>query len=71
MKNKLTMVILTILTITGLVLIIPSAIQWQALLIQAGLGNSAPLASGVLQMAGGMICLAIVWGIVRPTQNNV
>jgi uncharacterized membrane protein YidH (DUF202 family) len=65
--NTLKLVILSIFAIVGLALIAPAAAQWQALQIQAGLGDNAPLQSAIIKMLGGMVCMAIAWFGLKST----
>lgn len=69
MKKFLLLSALTVLTLAGLALILPAAAQWDALQIQAGLGNPQPLTSATVKMAGGLACLALVWFSLKATRN--
>jgi hypothetical protein len=56
-----TLTVITIFALAGLALVLPGAAQWEALQIQAGLGNGQPLTDAIVKMAGGIVCLAIAW----------
>lgn len=69
MKKILVLAGNTILVLIGLALVLPGAVIWQALQIQAGLGNTAPLQAEVVKMAFGMVCLAISWFWLKATRT--
>lgn len=69
MKKFLTLSALTVFVLVGLALVLPSAAQWEALQIQAGLGNPQPLTDATVKMAGGIVCLAIAWFGLKATRN--
>ena len=48
-------------TLAGLALIAPAAVMWDALQIQAGLGNPQPLINATYNMGGGIACIALAW----------
>ena len=52
-------------TLAGLALIAPAAVMWDALQIQAGLGNPVPLTNATYNMGGGIACIALAWLILK------
>lgn len=58
-----------LLVLVGLVLVLPGAIMWDALQIQAAIGNSAPLTNAAIQMAFGVLCLVLAWVVLHLTRN--
>lgn len=69
MKKFFALTAITIFALVGLTLVLPSAAQWEALQIQAGLGSSQPLTDATVKMAGGLICLAIAWFTLKATRH--
>jgi hypothetical protein len=55
--------------LVGLALILPGAVMWDALQIQAGLGNPGPLNHAAYNMAGGMASIALAWLINKFTKE--
>ena len=53
MKNIFTLTIISVFALVGLALVLPGAVMWDALQIQAGLGNTQPLTDAILKMVGG------------------
>jgi hypothetical protein len=66
--KTLTLIALSVFALAGLALVLPGAAQWEALQIQAGLGNPQPLTDAIVKMAGGIVCLAIAWFGLKRTR---
>ncbi|MDL1909860.1 hypothetical protein FBQ81_04065 [Chloroflexi bacterium CFX6] len=62
--------IISVFALLGLALVLPAAAQWEALQIQAGLGNTQPLTEAIVKMAGGIVCLAIAWFGLKKTRSQ-
>lgn len=69
MKKFFTLSVISVFALVGLALVLPSAAQWEALQIQAGLGNSQPITDATVKIAGGLICLAIAWFMLKATRH--
>lgn len=68
--KTLKLALITVLVLIGAALILPATATWEALQIQAGLGNPAPLTSALVKMSGGIICIAIAWVALKRSGNE-
>ena len=58
---KLRTILAGLFILVGMALVLPGAIMWDSLQIQAGLGNPEPLTRATYNLAGGLGSLSLGW----------